>query len=341
MELYSKRNGDAEVRRYSIRYQSSSMSESGDKSEGQFISNSLRNRLREVLKYVVKSGKYLESFTFVDDQESNQCYLHDNTLKDLSLRELGYDVTDALNLKDLTSKSSNIEDLKFFDLIELIIILTKEDQREDLVVRLNNVFKQEKDKYQIHGYMIISKINEGLRSTVALIKDKHLREKLNEYYENSGLLRRNYESLARISSDMVQLVFSSPESKEKTKDYSLELCKKVATKWTEKEKVEELTELLSETVLNTKKLFNNIKNLRHTDRTTIPVELPNFYKLINTKNIHLVELIILSLPENYIMEQSPEEVKNSYLENYRITKSIGWTVKKKIPAEINIDDIPF
>ncbi len=278
----------------------------------------------------------------MNNQEKDCHYLHETTLKDICLRELGYDVLDYFHVGELDSKTKGFDDLKFFDLIELLVIFSREDARDDFIKRLNTIFKEEGDIYQIHGYMIIGKQNEGLRSVVPLIKEKVLQDKLNEYYsQDTRYSTSNHEFLAKISSEILQLLFSSSLNQKKTADYAKGLCRDVATVWTEVVKVEELSILLSDTVKNAKDLSNKISNVRHMDRTTIPVSSPNFYKLIASKNINIIELVILSLPAEYIVEMSSEEEKVKYLENYNINKGIGYVVKKKDPGEINLDDIPF
>lgn len=350
MQLFSKRNGDRYARRFALRHadHSAYLTRQPNLEQDRFISDPLRNRLKEQLKYIVGSNKFLEPFLIVNSEKTGDHYLHKQTLSDLSLREIGYNISDSIDLGDLEFKTEKISDFKFFDLIELIIIFSKPDKREEIIERINTIFKEEKGIFSIHGFMIVSKENDGLRSIIPLIKEKNLQEKIKSYYEQRLASSVNYEFLARISADIIQLLFSSPLSKSKTKKFANGLCIKVAESWTEKTKVKELAGLISETVKNAKDLSNQISNVRHTDRTTIPVDSPNFYKLISSKNINLAELVILSLPELFIMEQDPEGLKNSYLKKYQVDKDVGWTIKKKDQGSIeypeeDIDpkDIPF
>jgi hypothetical protein len=339
MLLYSKRNPGRLSRRTVVRYRGS---DSSEVEEGALITDTLRNRLKEQIKYIVQSCNYLETFLTVSDEEAEETYLYNKSLTDITSRELGYDIVLCFDIKNLDFKNSKVEDCKFFDLIEILIIFAKNEVRENLVSRLNNIFKEEGDLYQIHGYMIVSKENEGLRSIIPLIKEKALKDKLTQYYRTFTLSSaQDFEVLARYSADILQLLFSSPVTQKDTKSFSEKICTDIASTLTEKDKAEELSNLLSETVINAKSLSNKIGNIRHTDRTTIPIGMPNFFKLVNSKNINLIELVILSLPETYIMEQKPEELKTDYLDKYKINKSFGWVVKKSKPAEINVDDIPF
>lgn len=310
-----------------------------------FLKEALRNRLRQELRFLVRSGKYLEPFLIVDNQRKNERYLHAETVKELTLRELGYDISQTLDLDDLEYKG-DANDNHFLDLLEIVIIFTKPEYREDCIARLNTIFREEGEDFTIHGFMIISTVTDGLRSIAPLIKEKALKEKISEYYESHFSVNssRNYELLAQISAGIVQMLFSSPDSKKKTLKFSLALCKDVASVWTDKSKSEELSSLLSDTVKNAKDLSNQISNVRHTDRSTIPVDSPNFYKLIATKNIGIAELVILSLPEKFIAQQDPEAIKDSYLKRYELNKDNGWIVKKKDQGDLDDfdpDNIPF
>jgi hypothetical protein len=338
MELFSKRDGGrSRLNRTGFRSEDSS----------EFLKDSLRNRLKEQIKYLIRSKAYFERFIYVDNKQAGNTYLHSSTLSDLSMREAGYDLSSALDLSDLETTGEKYPDAKFFDLIELLIIFAKPEKRPELVLRLNEIFQEEGNKYSIHGFMIVSREHDGLRSIVPLLKEKNLKEKITEYYRNRMIGSVNYEILAQISADIVQLLFSSPKSRNQTKKHATDLCTLVATKWTEKAKVKELAQLFSDTVKNAKELSNQIQNVRHTDRTTIPIETPSFYKLIAVKNINIAELIILSLPETFISPQNPEDMKKSYLSRYDLDKDKGWVVKERESSnlsdfdEFDPNNIPF
>jgi hypothetical protein len=341
MELFSKRNEGQRLRRLGSRQFPR------QEDETNFLKVSLRNRLREQIKYVIRSKVFLESFLYVNNKQTGETYLHSASLSDLSMREAGYDIASAFDLASLEpNEESRFEDAKFFDLLELFIIFTLPVKRIELVGRLSDVFNEEGNDFAIHGSMIVSREQDGLRSIVPLLKEKNLRDKVGEYYQQRMAISQNYEFLARISADILQLLFSSSEAQSKTKKHSTDLCEQVAFKWTEKGKSTELAELFSNTVKNAKQLSNQIQNVRHTDRTTIPIESPNFYKLIALKNISIIELVILSLPELFISSQDPETIKESYLKRYDLNKDTQWAVKaREIPqdffGEIDPSSIPF
>lgn len=192
--------------------------------------------------------------------------------------------------------------------------------------------------------MIIETEQSGLRSALPLIKDPQLQKSIKEYYRNNSALEIQYEVLARISANILQRITTSPISKNKTKNYADELCNEVAKRWTDSKKTTELKQLLNETIKNAKDLSNQVTDIRHTDQSTIPVDSPKIYKLVSSKNINIAELIILTLPERFISEQNPKELKESYIQDYKIDATSSWVIKKKIVKdleEINPEDIPF
>lgn len=343
MELFSKRNSERDIRMRSMRYRTEK-----EELRNQIIQDTLRIRLQEEVRYLISSGKYLERFLYVNNQLKDKIYLHDSTLRDLSMRVLGYSLKDILDCTSLSFENEDYSDIKFFDLLELLIIFTKNDSRKEVVARLNEIFKEEGDIFIILGFMITDKRATGLRPLIPLVKDSILRNKLFDLFSQSAHTSE-YEIMAKTSAEVIQYLFSSPKSKTKTKQHSENLCLEMASKWTEKKSRLDLSTLLSETVKNAKELSNQISNIRHTDQHTIRVESPSLYKLIAQKNIALIELVVLSLPEKYISKHEPDELKNSYIKNYNVDKSTQWVVKKKTedatlifpPDDINPDDIPF
>ena len=278
----------------------------------------------------------------VHDENKDIFYLYDKMIVDFSSREAGYDMSEYIKMETLEFINEKPDDFKFFDFIETLLIFSKESQRNTLVARLNKVFREENEPFAIHGFMIIETEHSGLRSALPLIKDRHIQKGLREYYRNHGIGDPQYEVLAKISSSVLQRITTSPDSKKDTKDYAEELCDDVASNWTDTDKVEGLKKLLSETILNAKKLSNGVTDIRHSDQNTIPVDNPKIYKLINSKNINLIELIILTLPERFISEQDPGELKTIYNKDYNIDTTASWRIKKRVIEEdINPEDIPF
>jgi hypothetical protein len=271
-------------------------------------------------------------------------YLERNSLHKLSMRGLGYSMTEICNCSDLSFDLDSYQDIKFFDLIELFIIFTKEDRRSSFIDRINEIFREEGDRFIIHDFLIIDKRAGGLRPLIPLIKDLLLRDKLSELLSESLLIGSNSggEVSARISADVLQILFSDPDGKIDTKTYASDLCNKIATRWTTEDHVNDFSNLINETVLNAKKLGNEISNIRHTDGYTIKVEFPGFYKLISNNNTSIAELVILTFPEKYLIRQDPDGIKKSYLEKYSIDKEFGKVISKEEENMfISPDDLPF
>ena len=67
----------------------------------EIIDNFLRNRLFCELQFIVESNKYLEKFLIVENRENDTFYLHTGTLTSLSLRELGYNIGDYFDLRNI------------------------------------------------------------------------------------------------------------------------------------------------------------------------------------------------------------------------------------------------
>jgi len=87
-----------------------------------------------------------------------------------------------------------------------------------------------------------------------------------------------------------------------------------------------------------KSLSNAIQDIRHTDKHTIPVDGPNIYKLIAKINTSIIEAVILTVPDKYIIDIKLDSIKESYLTSYNIDPNNGWIISKK---DIDVDDIPF
>jgi len=322
MQLFSKR--------YSIENLTTSVQE-----DGSFISPKLRERLVQQIKYLTDSKEYIEPFLLVKDETSGNIYIHEESLRELGKREMGYELTDLIDCKSrqLTDDGLN-NDFALFDLLEILIIFSIKEQRDGIVARFSKILSEENSDFAINEFMFVYKKETGLKAITPLLKDPNLREKLESIY-NAMLTNSDYESLARQSADLVQFLFSSPDG-QKTKEFSNDLCRNVAKKWTESSKVEKLVDLLDDEVKQTKRMNNEVEDIRHTDRYTIPTEGYTFFKLIFMNNLSIIELVIQSLPSDYIFSEDPESIKKEYWKEYSIIESRSWIIKK-----IDEEDIPF
>lgn len=326
MELFSKRyqKNNFRVRSFHRR----------DEDDDNFLGNLVRTRLQEEVSYLI-SSEYVEPFMLVSNKRREEIYLHDKTLRELSMRELGYDLTKIINCDDLDFDMPEYNDYNFFDLVELVVIFALEEKRDSVIERLSSILDQEGDEFTMNSYMVFSKNSTGLRSILPLIKDSELKKMLEDYFS----LRSDFNSRARVSAQILQRIFSSPDGQSDTKKHSEELCKEVASKWTTKGKAKKLAELINDAVKHSKALSNQIANIRHTDRHTIPVDHPDFYKMITTQNSGIIELVLLSLPEKYISTNDPRELKQEYLKKYDVNPNSQWVVKPKESGSLDLDDI--
>ena len=318
-------------------------SEEDKKTINRFLTDSMRNRLSHEIKYTIESGNYIEQFLTVLDESTGKYLIHKTSLTNLTNCEIGYDLSNVFDTRSLkfNTEIEEYDDSKLLDFVEILLIFSIMEKRRELIARFEKILTEESRDYKIHSFMVIRRDESGLKSILPLIKERELKEKIQEFYKNRSF-SDDHELLSQISADILQLLFSSPSKKSDTKDYSEELCEKVANKWTSKEKAPELKDLISQSVQNAKKWNNQITNIRHMDRNTVPIDSPSAYRLITTRNISIIEMVILSLPEEYIFDTDAETLKTDYFARYKINLK-GWVIKKPIMADTDIDpdDIPF
>ncbi|MFA5210997.1 MAG: hypothetical protein WC414_00645 [Patescibacteria group bacterium] len=301
-----------------------------------FLEERIRNRLLEEIKFISSSDEYIERFLLVYNEEKNIFCLNHDSLKELGMREIGNSIVDYVDLKNCLSYS-NKKDAVIFDLLEILIIFSKQEKRSIVITRINYILEEEDTPFLIHEYLFFNKNITGVRSVVPFIKNKSLKDKLEEFFL-TNIENPNYQVLSRITADLIQNIFSSPKDKKNTKNYSENLCKMVSQKWTSEKNVLSLTKLLNDAVKNSKDLANQISNIRHTDQNTIPVNNSNFYKLVTYNCMSIAELVILSLPEKFISTEEVENIKNNYLNKYKINKNAIWVLKEDSNI---IEDLPF
>jgi hypothetical protein len=338
MELFSKRNNNSSFHRRFV-------FEKGQEDErNKFLSEELRTRLCSQIEYISSSDNYIERFLLINNKNAEKFHFNYKELECLGKRELGYDTSSLFNQNpdtiDYGKSNDSYSDEKLLDLVELLIIFSKKEIRDNIISDFKNIFKEEDDSFVFHDFMIFRKSGGNIRSITPLIKDLTLKNKLEEYIKNNG--NGNYEVLASISANILQNIFSSPNGQKDNKKYSEDLCERIAKIWTTKERVSDFKNLLDEEVKLLKNFNNQISNIRHSDKNVIPVGTPDFYKIIAIKNMAMVELVVLSLPQEYILEQDPEKLKNSYLSKYKVNKDAEWSIEPIFKdSDIKVENIPF
>jgi len=337
MQLFSKRNQAAQSSR-----------------KASFLKDTLRIRLLQEIGYITSTNEFLERCFLVKNEKSDTWYLDEESISNLSLRELGYDLSKSFdfNSANAAKYSSKViylkededqepDDYLIFDLVEILLIFSKEDKRKLVRDRFQKHFIEEGNEYVVHDFLIAQKDTAGVKPYVSFLKDKILREKFEQYYTVSRTGIVDYGSLARISADILQFLFSGEKQKD-TKSYAEKLVKDLATKCVAKENVGRFSIILNKIILDAKSLNNEVSNIRHTDKNTLLIDNPSLFKLITANNLYLSELAIFADPEKYFFSQKAIDSKNEYITNYNISVE-GWIIRnpKKDEDEIKPEDIPF
>lgn len=301
------------------------------------LESNLRIRLNQEIKYLVSSGEYIEPFLLTHYSGEKAHWLNAEALARLSYQELGYDLTeyyssdDLIPIKKKTDEGERYLDKYFLDLVEILIIFSKDEKREEVINRLQKILKEENSDLLIYGHMIIIEDAGGLQSMSALLSDKMLRNKL----EDILLKGLDTSIAAREAADITQYVFSG-KTKGSTKKDSEEIINKIANRWLATEDQEGFKKLLNDTVKNIKSLNNQMKNIRHTDRYTIDFQSPDIYKMIKQLNLAVSEMAILSTQDDFIETEKTSSLKDNYLKGYGINNAVN-----ELIPELSIDEIDF
>lgn len=275
-----------------------------DGKSNEFLQEKFRNRIAHVVKYICSQPDYIEPFLRVDATATSEGYcIHEESLRNLSEAELGYDITEYFNTKKLKlqytgsfDEAPEYHDFALLDLIELILVFCNKDKREDIRKRFSELFVDESYPAIVMDWMIVPITDSGIPGIASLLKDDNVKEKLRTVYPykygNRSALTP--EAAARASADMLQYVFSSEHKSGGTKKYSEDLLDRVAANWTTPSKKEELRGLLNDLVKLAKNFNNQISNVRHTDKHTISTSQPGIYDLIFNLNLSITELVLIS-----------------------------------------------
>ena len=215
------------------------------------------------------------------------------------------------------SQNQVFDIVELFDIIEYLLIFCLSEKRDDYIMRLMEAFEEEKSGFIIHSHLIVYGAANNLESVTPLIKDKNLKKKLESYF-NSTKWEVDYLYLAKVSADILQLILISDSSQKDTKSFSTDLCLQVARVSVPEDKIMEFSTALNGFAKQAKDFNNQTYDIRHTDRFCMPTKTPNIYRYAASSNIALIELIISSLPDQFISPENPEEIKNGILIKYWI-----------------------
>lgn len=308
----------------------------------EFLESSLRVRLNQEINYLISSGEYIEPFMLSKLVDEKYFVLYENAIQRLSYHELGYDITEYYSCDDLIPIRISAEggntyyDKYLLDLVEIIIIFSLEDRREETVRRFQKIFTEENANLLIYGHMIVIVDAGGLQSITSLLSDNTLKEKLDDI-----LVKRVETTIAaRESADITQRVFSSA-TRGKTKQATELIIDQIADRWIDQKEKEEFKKLMNSLVKDIKGINNQIANIRHTDRSTITFGSPDIFKLIRNLNLAISEMAILTTQDEFIEKESVTDLKRNYLEDYNIKNVINEVPKENNSEPVNLDDIPF
>jgi hypothetical protein len=347
MKLFSKRykkeNSFRDIREAPIAYRLR---------RNEFLRTELRNRIITEITFSTSRDDFLEFFILFENQKKDKKFLDQWKVDWFSLSELWYKMSEyfqfeefAMNKFEINNNWKNdneslgyyFDDYKLFDLIEILTLFSKKDSREELIKRFNYIFIEEWSNYEIINWMIIEKKWENINTLKYQLKNIKLLSKIEdyEYYYD----RDDFINTAKISAEILNLIFSDDQQTQK-KNKINDMLDKLATKLVLEIKQKDSLKTKINSVLSLcKDLSNNIYNIRHTEQSTIMIKNDDlfFYKLVSNQNISLIELVLMTLKDEYVASEDREEIKENYISKYQINRNERFIIKK--PSYD--DDLPF
>ncbi len=363
MKLFSKRNKKEDIRLPL----SASLSAAREKDHpflrevrlNQLIKTQARVRLVSLIKFLTASDLFLEKYILIDDKKSKIHYFNKKLLDDFSESELGYNFSSTFTYSSFTFSPKNFpenekeykiyDDYILFDLLETTILFSKEEKRAEVINRIANILKEENTGFFIKENLITRDEGEDLRSISSQLKDSFLTNKIKSYY--TFFSQNDFVSASKVSADLVNIITSDDKISKKSVMASTwqDLSESLVLNLKEKDaRRKEFIEIMEGVAKVCQKLNNEISDVRHSEKDRIQISNEYFYKLICSYNISLVEVVLTSLKDRYISTENWEEIKNKYLENYRINKDTIYYIpddKETLDIDfsntINPEDIPF
>lgn len=356
MKLFSKRNnarlGAEDDFRYNHRFYHKRL---------ELVSSETRNRVASEIKFLTSSDDYLEWFILFENRKKEKIFFDKNKIDNFSLAELGYKMSEFFELEDfkiikqekvldgIQTKGQKIQffdDYKLFDLAEIVILFAKDSKRLEIINRFNTIFIEEEADFQIVEHLITKKSGETLETLAGLLKDDNLKNKIKKIQDLTE--DDDYLNAAKISADIVNIIFSGYIKSNKPQDISLiknKLAQKILKGTAKKEeKSIRFLQYVDELLKTSKSLSNDIYDVRHTEKSTIQVTNDNLYKLISNHNMAIVELVLTTLKDDYVLGDNWENIKSDYLKKYKIDKSTRYIIEKPKETfldDMNPEDIPF
>ena len=353
MKLFSKRHTERRLGADRIHYRRQVRA-------NELLSSEARNRLIAEIKYLSSNDISLEWFILFEDKTGSQPTISfdDIKLNDFSLAELGYKLTDNFDFNDFGMKQSYqtlryanedeepqsyYDDYRLFDFAEITILFSKPDQRRDVIDRINNILNEEATEFEIVEHLITRKRGDDLKGMLGIIKDETLRQKIERFFDYFS--RRDYINSAKISADVVNIIFSDVEKSGKKKQ--IEQIKKKLSKnlISDKsiEKQERIASYINTALSLARDLNNDVYDIRHTERSTLIPHGDNLYKMASRQNLTIIELTMTALKDDFVLSDNWENIKAEYTKKYGIDTKLRRTRARKHLDDkpIDLSEIPF
>ena len=353
MKLFSKRHSERRVGLDSLQYRRRVRS-------NELLTAEARNRLTAEIKYLSSNDNFLEWFIlFQDDTGKDPVISFDDVkLNDFSMAELGYRLTDNFEFYDFKMKESYqtlryatederqesyYDDYRLFDLAEITILFSKPDQRKDVINRINNIFSEENSEFEIIEHLITRKSGDDLKGMLGIIKDDTLRKKIERFFEYFS--KRDYINSAKISADIINIIFSDVEKSGKKKQIEQLKSKLSKNLISDKssEKQERIASHINTALSLARNLNNDVYDIRHTEKSTLTPHGDNLYKMASRQNLSVIELTITALKDDFVLSDNWENIKEAYTKKYGIDTNVR-RVRGRKPADdepIDLSEIPF
>jgi arsenate reductase-like glutaredoxin family protein len=294
----------------------------------------------------------LEWFILFENQREEKIFFDKDKADNFSLAELGYKMSDFFEFEDFAmiqlerknkfSETSEFyfDDYKLFDLIEMVILFSKNKMRPEVIRRFNSIFQEENVDYQIVEYLITKRSGETLKTLLTLLKDDNLKRKLGSYFNSHS--SGDFIASSKISADILNAIFSGYIKDDKPKKIAEiinRLVDKIVTGDTKKDGQKlRLVGYIENLLKISKNLSNDIYDIRHTEKSTIQPTNDDIYKLISSQNMSIVELVVTTLKDDYVLGDNWEKIKEDYIKKYNIDKTTRLVIKK---PGIKEPDLPF
>lgn len=356
MKLFSKRNTTQNLNSLEEGRLSTSLR---SRRRTELISSEARNRLIAEIKFLSSRDDFLEWFIFFENKKKEIIFFDKDKIDNFSLAELGYAMSDyfefeyfkmvqierKLRFSSAEERSEMFfDDYKLFDFAEITILFARPEQRAEVIKRFNTIFNEENTNYEIVQHLITRKSGENLKSIQNILKDDALKSKLGNFlgYSNES----DYLNAAKVSAEIVNILFSGYIKDDKPaviKDLKQKLVANLLNPADSKgDKGKRLDQHLDSILRISKDLSNDVYDVRHTEKSTLEIKNDNIYKLIARNNGSIIELVLTSLKDEYIISDDWEKIKKDYIEKYKIDPNSRLTIRRPDPVEpVDLSDLPF